>query len=208
MTQVDIVGVGTPVNKYPDPNTIKFRTLPEYLEDAQKSISSIAPRFRQGLAEEMLRSEDAIAHVAQAIMMADWLFNGKGDLYGYRKQRVIWAIQNYLTRRFKASRHKVYSLDFDCGNGDKEYSFKNHVPNGDTLPDKSVAESEEVKLRQEKVDSLLNSGRLSEQQKSYLRSHFMDGKSYAQIGRDHQVSRESVRQVVKRALDELRLVLD
>ena len=105
---VDIIGPSRKKKQdFPSRDNSEFEGLSEYITIAQKIISYFCPRMRKGLSREMLSSEDAVSHVAEAIMMADWLWDesyiGKNGLKcskrSYRNLRGLWAIKSYLTRR-------------------------------------------------------------------------------------------------------------
>jgi hypothetical protein len=108
-----IPSVGKPKILYQDHKNIKFESLDFYINLAKKIISKMAPTFFSGLSKEMLKNEDAISFVANAIMMGDWRWkkdtikdNSNEEkqyktLYSYRNQCGIWAIQTYVTKRYK-----------------------------------------------------------------------------------------------------------
>jgi hypothetical protein len=69
---LQIHGIGDQKLKYKDHNSIKFDDLKVYILLAKKAISKFGPKFYNGLSTRMLKDEDAIASIANAIMMADW----------------------------------------------------------------------------------------------------------------------------------------
>ena len=85
-------GIGNQKIQYKDHSTLKFDSLDQYMLLAKKSISKFSNQFYNGLSSKMLKDEDAIASVANAIMMADWRWdenyqNDKGTKktkYSYR----------------------------------------------------------------------------------------------------------------------------
>ena len=75
-TAVDIVGIGSHLIEYPPIDPKRFEdSFDKYIEIAKKVVAVFAPRYRPGLSEEILRSEDAISNIATAIMIADWRWN-------------------------------------------------------------------------------------------------------------------------------------
>ena len=96
----------------------QFETLQTYINLAKKTISKFAPSFYSGLRNELLSNEDAIADIAQAIMTADWKwdkdrvgYEGKSKTkYSYRNQCAIWAIQTYMSNKYK-KKNMSMSLD-------------------------------------------------------------------------------------------------
>src|SRR6056300_1908493 len=124
---IDIVNIGKQKTKYNNKNKIKFESLDFYINLAQKSISKFADQICQGSAKRMLQSEDAIANIANGIMMADWRWdrNRKGPSglsktqYSYRNQCAIWGIQSYITRMYGKKNqiiNKNLSIDYQDEN--------------------------------------------------------------------------------------------
>ena len=73
---VDIVGASRKNKEdFPVADNSKFETLSSYMQIAKRLIGYFAPKIRKGLSSEMLASDDAVSYVAEAIMMADWLFD-------------------------------------------------------------------------------------------------------------------------------------
>ena len=113
---IDIVGIGTPRKSYQPTENVNFEGLVEYLEHARRMIAHYAPKFRVGLAKEMLKSEDAVSNVATAIMMGDWRWDENhaskegrsSSKSGYRHKCVIWAIKSYLSRKTGIKNDTVY----------------------------------------------------------------------------------------------------
>ena len=60
-------GVGNQKIKYKDHSTMNFDSLSEYLKLAKKAISKFANQFYNGLSSKMLKDEDAISSIANAI---------------------------------------------------------------------------------------------------------------------------------------------
>ena len=127
-------GIGKQKISYKDHTDIQFDSLSNYMTMAKKTIAKFANKVYNGLSNKMLKDEDAIASVANAIMMADWRWdenyqNDKGTKktkYSYRNQCAIWAIQTYATKNHTKSKKnkglskQIYSLnhennDFDTG---------------------------------------------------------------------------------------------
>ena len=105
----------------------KYCSMSEYVSLAKKTINKFAPQFYNGLNKEMLNNEDAISDVATAIMYADWRYDPnregssgmKKTLYSYRNQCAIWAIQTYITNKYKKTKtQENMSLDFSFTNSD------------------------------------------------------------------------------------------
>lgn len=183
-------------------------SLSTYISLAKKTISKFAPKFYNGLSVEMLKNEEAISDVATAIMYADWRFDpnrvGKSGqqktLYSYRNQCAIWAIQTYITNKYKKRKH--YSID---NNSSEDINYSDNIV--DTKchnPLTQLINVEEESILSDSIDQLLNSSMLSEKQQQQIRMYYFDGKTLSEIGKQFGVSREAVRQNIKRGLDIIR----
>lgn len=189
----------------------KFDSLCDYIALAKKTISKFAPKFYKNLSIEMLNSEDAISDVATALMYADWRFDenrkGKTGLkktkYSYRNQCAIWAIKTYITQKYKKKNHRSneYSLDFE--NNDKslnEFIPDTKIPN----PLESIIDREETELLCDDVRSLIESPHITAKQREQIILYYFQNQTLAQIGKKFSISREAVRQNIKRAFDAIR----
>ena len=94
-----IPSIGKQKILYKDHKDVNFESLDFYTNLAKKIIAKIGPTFFAGLSKQMLKDEDAISFVANAIMMGDWRWKQKEEdkplkgLYSYRNQCAIWAIK-------------------------------------------------------------------------------------------------------------------
>jgi RNA polymerase sigma factor (sigma-70 family) len=180
-------------------------SLSTYISLAKKTIAKFAPKFYNGLSTEMLKSEEAISDVATAIMYADWRFDpdrvgasGKQKtLYSYRNQCAIWAIQTYITSKYK--KQKCLSID-NYINDDNTHA---HL-----IVDKKQKDPLEIAIQNESaedlsfaLDSILNSSIISEKQRKQIYMYYFEDKTLSEIGKVFNVSREAVRQNIKRGLE-------
>lgn len=214
---IDIVDIGTYKTKYNNKANIKFENLDFYLTLAKKNIAKFADGICQGASKKMLQSEDAIANVANGIMMADWRWDKdrKGSItgksktkYSYRNQCAIWAIQSYITRQYGKKniiRNKQLSLD---QNYDDDLSLQNIVSNNkyNSVLDEIISEESQTNLYED-IDTLLKSGLLSSKQSEYIRMYYFDGMTLEHIGKKFNITREAVRQAMNKAYSLLREVL-
>ena len=76
----------------------QFETLDFYLSTAKRAIGKWGNI-------QMLRSEDAIAHVAYMIMKADEKFDGRGDIKGFRMHYAKYGILNVIAL-YKKDKHR------------------------------------------------------------------------------------------------------
>lgn len=188
----------------------QFDSLSQYISLAKKTISKFGPKFYKNLSAEMLKSEDAISDVATALMYADWRYDanrtGKTGLkktrYSYRNQCAIWAIKTYITQKYKAKNSRnEYSLDFETN----DKTLNDLIPDTKEIsPLEKLIENEETNLLSEDIKNLIGSGCITEKQKEQIILYYFDGYTLAEIGRKFSVSREAVRQNIKRAIDSIK----
>lgn len=181
-------------------------SLSTYISLAKKTIAKFGPKFYNGLSTEMLNSEEAISDVATAIMYADWRFDptriGKSGqqktLYSYRNQCAIWAIQTYVTNKYK----KRKNLSIDSTIKDDDMSHGESIPDHrQQNPVDILIDMEEKEILSNTIDMLLNSSLLSDKQKKQIHMYYFENKTLSQIGKEFNVSREAIRQNIKRGID-------
>jgi RNA polymerase sigma factor (sigma-70 family) len=182
-----------------------FEPLSFYINLAKKTISKFASRFYNGLSIEMLKNEDAVSDIATALMYADWRYDEnrtgktglKKTLYSYRNQCAIWAIQTYVTNKYKTT--KVSSLDFEF---DDEKFLDSIIEDKKSQSALDLLIEEEYKKNlSSSIDDLLSNNLLSEKQKEQIQMYYFEEKTLSEIGEVFGVSREAVRQNIKRGLD-------
>jgi len=184
-------------------------SLSTYISLAKKTISKFAPKFYNGLAIEMLQNEEAVSDVATAIMFGDWRFDenrvGKTGLkktkYSYRNQCALWAIKTYVTNKYKNKKH--FSLDKELNDDSQENGY-NYAASSDASPLDAMIDKEDKSNLSNAINLLLNSNILSEKQQQQIRMYYFDNLTLSKIGKIFGVSREAVRQNIKRGLDAIR----
>lgn len=183
----------------------QFESLSFYVNLAKKTISKFAPKFYNGLSTEMLKNEEAVSDVATALMYADWRFdeNRKGKtglqktLYSYRNQCAIWAIKTYVTNKYKTT--KVSSLDFELGN---EKILESIIEDKKNMsPIDILIDQEHRSNLSSSIDALLDNNLLSDKQKKQIHMYYFEDKTLSEIGEVFGVSREAIRQNIKRGLE-------
>jgi RNA polymerase sigma factor (sigma-70 family) len=190
---------------------IQFDSLATYISLAKKTINKFAPKFYNGLNKDMLSNEEAVSDVATAIMYADWRFdpnrpgkNGdKKTLYSYRNQCAIWAIKTYITQKYKDNNKKikVHSLDNHIKNSqDNSNGYDITENKADLDPLDIIINQEHERIISTDIHNLLDSGIISQKQKDQLIMYYFDDMTLSQIGKQYNVSREAVRQNIKRAI--------
>jgi RNA polymerase sigma factor (sigma-70 family) len=208
---IDIVSVGKQKIEYKDHSNVEFEPLSFYITLAQKTIAKFAQQFSSTLAKEMLKSEDAISNVANCIMMADWRWDKdrKGESgqqkskYSYRNQCAIWAIKSYITRK-NSKNNKAHKIEMD------NTKDKDCVSLLDILPDK-IESPLDILINQETqymvsnlIDDVLSNNILTARQAECLRLYYLEDMTFAQIGQKFQITREAVRQNIKKSLHKIR----
>ena len=187
-----------------------YDSLHTYINLAKNTISKFGPKFYNTLSSEMLSSPDAIADVATAIMYADWRFDPnrvgskghKKTKYSYRNQCALWAIKTYVTNKYK-TKNKNVSLDYS-NDEDSNQLNSNIVDPTCQQPYDILVEKEEKQDLQYNIEKLLNCERLSDKQRKQIKMYYFDDMTLAQIGKVFNVSREAIRQNIKRGLEILK----
>ena len=189
--------------------TKTYDSLSIYLELAKKTINKFAPKF---ISKEMLSSNDAVSDVATAIMYADWRFDpdrpgktgAKKTIYSYRNQCAIWAIKTYISNKYKNKNHNQYSLDYQFDDGQNN-KLLNKIEDSKAIdPAIAILDKEQNNIVLESIDKLLNNPILSEKQKDQIKLYYIENQTLSTIGKKYGVSREAVRQNIKRAIDSIK----
>jgi hypothetical protein len=171
-------GIGKQKITYKDHTNITFDNLDDYLILAKKAIS----KFSHPMSKKMLKDEDAISLVANAIMMADWRWDEnyqskqgtKKTKYSYRNQCAIWAIQTYLSKEYQKNKKydKIYSLDYVS---ESEDSIAHNL-----VEDKKNLTPYEIAIKNE--------------------LYFLESETFENIGKKYGITREAVRQGLNKAI--------
>ena len=187
-----------------------FDTLSTYMSLAKKTISKFAPKFYNGLSREMLNNEEAVSDVATAIMYADWHFDEnrtgksgqKKTKYSYRNQCAIWAIKTYITNKYKRQK-KYLSLDQNIKD-DASNDGYSYVSDRSLSPLDILIENENESNIKNDIKQLMDSSLLSDKQKEQIKMYYFDQQTLSKIGKSFGISREAVRQNIKRGLESIR----
>jgi RNA polymerase sigma factor (sigma-70 family) len=184
----------------------KYESLSTYLMLSKKIINKFAPKF---IVKDMLNDEDAISDVATALMNADKNFDPdregatqqKKTKYSYRNQCGLWAIKTYVTKKYNSK--KVNSLDYVIDdNNTNLYSTTPDLKNKDPL--ENIIQAEYENNLNSDIDFILNSDLLNDKQKEQIRMYYFENKSLAEIGKQYGVTREAIRQNIKRAINNIK----
>lgn len=208
---LQINGIGNQKIEYKDHSQLEFDSLNTYMTLAKKSISKFSNQFYNGLSSKMLKDEDAISSIANAIMMADWRWddnyqNDKGTKktkYSYRNQCALWAIQTYVSKNYKKNKKfktTIYSLDY-IAEKDDESTVHNFTEDTKSLPPEEILINKENK---EELSSLINKllqlGCLSDKQRDYIQLYYFESYTFEKIGKKYGITREAVRQGLNKAI--------
>lgn len=212
---IDIVSVGNQKVPYQDHSNIQFEPLSFYVTLAQKTISKFANAFAGNISKEMLKSEDAISSVANAIMMADWRWdkNRTGETgqqktkYSYRNQCAIWAIKSYIGRK-KNKKHSKKDLYLTDKSSNEEISLLDFISSDVSDPLDSIIYDENQANIKNYLDTILSpdSNILTERQSEYIKLYFFENHTFAEIGDRFNITREAVRQGIKKAIQKIRRI--
>jgi len=213
---LQLSGIGNQKIEYKNHENIKFDSLETYLLLAKKAISKFANTIYSGLASKMLKDEEAISSIANAIMMADWRWDEnyeneqktKKTKYSYRNQCAIWAIKTYITKNYdhknKIKKKKVYSLDYqnDIDSSHSDISIHELIENMSCEPPENIlmAQEEENNLIST-IKELLNSTILTDRQRDYIKLYYFENQTFEQIGKKYNITREAVRQGLNKAIN-------
>jgi len=105
-------------------NAETLLTLYEYIEIAKRCIGAFASDCGQSL----LNDDDAVAHVAEHLMLGHlrWKEDGGRTLYSYLNQCAIWAIKSWKNKLYQTNKqHQELSLNASSGRdeGTQLYQF-------------------------------------------------------------------------------------
>jgi RNA polymerase sigma factor (sigma-70 family) len=206
---LDIINIGNQKTNYPNCEDIQFESLDFYVKLARKTIAKFGNSMFSGIAKEMLSSEDTVANVANAIMMADWRWDPnrsgqtgeKKTRYSYRNQCAIWAIKSYISRKYKKLKNgklDIFSIDATIEK-DGSTSFKHLLESEEADPLSILLEKEKEVTITKCIEEIMKSSVLTEKQKAYLKYYYLEDMTLEAIGKKYGVTREAVRQGIQKA---------
>jgi RNA polymerase sigma factor (sigma-70 family) len=178
---------------------MEYETLDSYMRIAKKTISKFAAKMYPSLVKEMLNNDETVSEIAEAIMIADWKWDGerKGkktgmgkNLYSYRNQCAIWAIKTYVTQKYRRSNKEKAQQDYI-----KSVSFSR-----DDDPYKIISEKELQNNIKIDINRIIEIVPLSEKQRDQLKLYYYEDKTLSDIGKIYNVTREAVRQNINKSL--------
>jgi len=186
-------------------HTNEMMSLGEYIDISKRCIGHFAS---PDLARQMLQSEDAIAFVAEHIMMATCRHDeSRGrTLRSYHNQCAIWAIQNWVARISKRSNYEVLSLNKDLKEhyGGKIMQMYQIIEDERPIP---ISEME-IQENKTKVQQLLSSPMLSKLEHDCISMKFLDEISAKEISEIFDISLKLVYTSIRKGLAKLRKFYD
>lgn len=207
-----IPSIGKQKIKYKDHSDIQFESLDFYLNLSQKIIAKLAPTFFSGLSKEMLKNEDAVSFVANAIMMGDWRWEKSDEkkqnktLYSYRNQCAIWAIKTYITKKYKLNKNKKRSFSMSSFSLSEDDAMLTEL-----ISDQKQKDPIDILIKEEEnyttsslINELLSSDILTEKQKDHIKLYFLENQTLEKIGEKYDVTREAIRQSIKSSIKKIR----
>lgn len=211
---VYVEAIGARKVSYPDHRNVEFYSLNEYLTLAKKSISAFANRFYRGLSRQMLKDEDAIAVVANAMMMADWRYDenyknqeqrGTKTRYSYRNQCAIWAIQGFVTKNYKNNKksYKIFSLDHH--NDEENSTAYTYIADTNAKDPVDIVSNDETILNNSKmIEDIMSLDFLTDKQKNILSMYYQEGKTFAKIAEEYGLTKEAIRLSIQKTIKQIR----
>lgn len=157
----------------------KMEDLNYYLDTARFAIKSWG-------VPAMLNNEDDIASVANLMMTADSIWDGRGDKIAFRNKYAKYAIMN-LIRKFKAERKK----------NDVSITDNMDFPYKGSSPDEKVE-------REDLVKQIIQSDYLSEIEKKCLVDKYLNECSLREVAANVGLSYEMVRLHINAAIRKVR----
>ncbi len=148
----------------------------------------------------LLKSEDAIDHVAYKIMIADWSYDEhKGMITTHRGVRAKHAITRYLSLAANAKKREEQTVPLEP---DVARLLTNEHENN---PANEAADREECEERVRYVRILLNS--LTDVQQQCMTLHYINGLKQVEVASILGISKQAVRQNLKAALKSLKEIV-
>ena len=166
----------------------KFMPLKDY-RDCVKHV--IYKHFRK-LSKFLLRNEEILTNLTTSAVMADWRFDGRGSIEGYRVQCVKWAIRKTMVRMYQTQKMVYFSTPVDDGTG-KMTTLLSLI--------KNRYKGEDVELD---TATIFNECGLTQKEKERVEHYYLDGMTLKQIGELEGITMEAVRKSVENGIKKLK----
>jgi DNA-binding CsgD family transcriptional regulator len=144
----------------------------------------------KSLAISIHKDPVAFGLLVNAIMSADWEFNGTGTIHGYRKRRGLWMIYKIIKNRARDREKAVLFSDITEFNHSVKYKGTTEDPTT-SVDDQDYIEYVEKKIGESEL--------LSQRQKWVVISRLLKQKTDREISEEFGISISSVRGMLTRA---------
>ena len=169
-----------------------FLTLKEY----ESCVRSVVMKYYRHLFKILIMNEEMFCNLVFAAMMADWRFDGRGSISGYRIQCVKWAIKKSMIRLYQCQRFTYLSTEVEGNEKSKRKT---------TLFDLIV---DQGKNPVQKLDEILSSKLLTQKERERLTLHYAYSMTLEEIGKIDNVSKQAVEKCIRKALSKLYMEVD
>ena len=166
-------------------------SMKEYINLTTKIIRSVA---NFSVADKIINDQDIFGEMVGEVMHADYNWDGRGNIYGYRKQRIIWAILKYLNKK---KSNTTVSLNHIICDGKELQDF---MISGDITPLENIEKKELKNI----VNDILNLSMLSDNQRRCIFLKYLKSMTLRQISVELQISSEAVRQNIFNGINKLK----
>jgi hypothetical protein len=156
----------------------------EYVEITTKLLRAYPNQI-----QTVLKSEDHFHYLVGEIMWADNDFDGRGNIYGYRKKRFQWAMGK-LKRQFSRNKNKPQLLSIN--------NMENSISTSNTT---LVVENKEI--IQKFIDQVKNSKVLTDNEKYLLYNFFIEHIRVVELSKQLNLTNRSIYRSIKRGLEKL-----
>ena len=178
-------------------NADTLLTLHEYLEVAKRCIGAFDPT------SNMLRDDDAIAHVAEHLMLGHlrWKENGGRTLHSYLNQCAIWSIKSWKNKLYQTNK-KHQELSLNTNIGDASGTGSRHDQLYQLVPDKRAKEPFDILFNDDEktAQALTESDCLTRLQRYCLKRRYVESQTLQEIADSLSISRQAVHLHVKKAI--------
>lgn len=81
------------------------------LDEYERLAKTILIKSYPIIAQSFIKDNDKLGEIISVLIEADWKFDNRGSLFGYRKQMVDWMIKKMLKRRSHISLEQTYQAN-------------------------------------------------------------------------------------------------
>jgi RNA polymerase sigma factor (sigma-70 family) len=165
------------------------------LKEYEKCVKKVISKYFRHISKFLLKNEEIIANLVTSAIMADWRFDGRGSIGGYRVQCVKWAIQKTLVRIYSTKKFTYLGSEIKDDNG-KIVTLLDIIIRDDNYTD--IKES---------MEHIFSSKELTQKEKDRLRQYFFEDMTYKEIGQKEDLCGETIRRSIKDALAKIKVLM-